>query len=68
MDHIAIGPEGDGDPSAGRPEPELFAPHGEVARGRHDPVELHGPASISHRNWWGVGVLADRLDCLHRLD
>ena len=68
MNDVVIGPEGDGDPGVGGSEPELFAPHREIARGRHDAIELHGPPSISHRSWWGVSVLTDRLDFLHRLD
>jgi hypothetical protein len=68
VDHIVIGPEGDGDPGAGGSQPELFAPHGQVARGRYHPVELHRPPLIDHQGAWSVGVLPNRLvhlDWLH---
>jgi hypothetical protein len=68
VDHVVIGPEGDGDPGAGGSEPELFAPHGQVARGRHHPVEFHRAAVIDHRRDGGVGILPNRFsrfDWLH---
>jgi hypothetical protein len=66
VDDVVISPEGDSDPRPGRSEPELFALHGEVARGRHDPVELHRAASIDRRDRRGVGVLAEWFDWLDR--
>jgi hypothetical protein len=66
VDHIAIGPEADRDAGVGGSEPELFAPHGQVARGRHHPIEFHRPTVIDHRSDGAVGFLPHRIDCLHR--
>lgn len=68
VDHIVIGPEDHRDPGPGGSKPELFAAHGQIARGRHHPVELHRATPIDHRGRWYLGILPERLDRLRRLD